>query len=233
MKKIFSDYNIEIDNEQINKFDRYYKLLIKWNEKINLTTVNDYEDVIKKHFLDSVLLLKIYKKDLFDLKHVIDVGTGAGFPGIPLAIMLPNTHFTLIDSLNKRIEFLKEVVRVLEIKNITLVHGRAEDLGTDSNYREKFDICVSRAVAALPLLLEYCSPFIKKDGVLYMYKSLKVKEEIESAKNSLLTLNCFICKNILLAEEEDFQRYILEIKKEDYTPDKYPRKPGRAKKKPL
>lgn len=171
MKKIFSDYNIEIDNEQINKFDRYYKLLIKWNEKINLTTVTDYEDVIKKHFLDSVLLLKIYKKDLFDLKHVIDVGTGAGFPGIPLAIMLPNTHFTLIDSLNKRIEFLKEVVRVLEIKNITLVHGRAEDLGTDSNYREKFDICVSRAVAALPLLLEYCSPFIRKDGVLYMYNS--------------------------------------------------------------
>ena len=161
------------------------------------------------------------------------MGTGAGFPGLPLAIMLPDAKFTLVDSLNKRIEFLKEVIDILKINNITLIHSRAEELGINSDHREKYDICVSRAVAALPLLLEYCSPFVKKEGVLYMYKSLKVEEEIELSKNALSILNCSINKKILLAEEEDFQRYILEIKKENFTPDKYPRKPGKAKKKPL
>lgn len=233
MKKLFSDYNIEVNNEQVEKFDNYYRLLIEWNKKINLTAIINYEDVIKKHFLDSVLLLKVYSKDLFTSKNIIDVGTGAGFPGLPLAIMLPDAKFTLVDSLNKRIQFLKEVIDILKISNITLIHSRAEELGINSDHREKYDICVSRAVAALPLLLEYCSPFVKKEGVLYMYKSLKVEEEIELSKNALSILNCSINKKILLAEEEDFQRYILKIKKENFTPDKYPRKPGKAKKKPL
>ncbi len=233
MKKLFSDYNIEVNNEQVEKFDNYYRLLIEWNKKINLTAIINYEDVIKKHFLDSVLLLKVYSKDLFTSKNIIDVGTGAGFPGLPLAIMLPDAKFTLVDSLNKRIQFLKEVIDILKISNITLIHSRAEELGINSDHREKYDICVSRAVAALPLLLEYCSPFVKKEGVLYMYKSLKVEEEIELSKNALSILNCSINKKILLAEEEDFQRYILEIKKENFTPEKYPRKPGKAKKKPL
>lgn len=233
MKELFSDYNIEVNSEQIEKFDNYYRLLIEWNKKINLTAIINYEDVIKKHFLDSVLLLKVYSKDLFTSKNIIDVGTGAGFPGLPLAIMLPDAEFTLVDSLNKRIEFLKEVIDILKINNITLIHSRAEELGIDSDHREKYDICVSRAVAALPLLLEYCSPFIKKEGVLYLYKSLKVEEEIELSKNSLFILNCSINNKILLAEEEDYQRCILEIKKENYTPDKYPRRPGKAKKKPL
>lgn len=233
MKKLFSDYNIEVNNEQVEKFDNYYRLLIEWNKKINLTAIINYEDVIKKHFLDSVLLFKVYSKDLFTSKNIIDVGTGAGFPGLPLAIMLPDAKFTLVDSLNKRIEFLKEVIDILKMNNITLIHSRAEELGINSDYREKYDICVSRAVAALPLLLEYCSPFVKKEGVLYMYKSLKVEEEIELSKNALSILNCSINKKILLAEEEDFQRYILKIKKENFTPEKYPRKPGKAKKKPL
>ncbi len=233
MKELFSNYNIEVNSEQIEKFDNYYRLLIEWNKKINLTAIINYEDVIKKHFLDSILLLKVYSKDLFTSKNIIDVGTGAGFPGLPLAIMLPDAEFTLVDSLNKRIEFLKEVIDILKINNITLIHSRAEELGIDLDHREKYDICVSRAVAALPLLLEYCSPFIKKEGVLYLYKSLKVEEEIESSKNSLFILNCSINNKILLAEEEDYQRCILEIKKENYTPDKYPRRPGKAKKKPL
>lgn len=233
MKELFSNYNIEVNNEQVEKFDNYYRLLIEWNKKINLTAITNYEDVIKKHFLDSVLLLKIYSKNIFNSKDIIDVGTGAGFPGVPLAIMLPDAEFTLVDSLNKRIEFLKEVIDILKINNITLIHSRAEELGIDPDHREKYDICVSRAVAALPLLLEYCSPFIKKEGVLYLYKSLKVEEEIESSKNSLFILNCSINNKILLAEEEDYQRCILEIMKEDYTPDKYPRRPGKAKKKPL
>lgn len=232
-KELFSNYNIEVNSEQIEKFDNYYRLLIEWNKKINLTAIINYEDVIKKHFLDSILLLKVYSKDLFTSKNIIDVGTGAGFPGLPLAIMLPDAEFTLVDSLNKRIEFLKEVIDILKINNITLIHSRAEELGIDPDHREKYDICVSRAVAALPLLLEYCSPFIKKEGVLYLYKSLKVEEEIESSKNSLFILNCSINNKILLAEEEDYQRCILEIKKENYTPDKYPRRPGKAKKKPL
>lgn len=233
MKELFSNYNIEINDEQVDKFNRYYGLLIEWNKKINLTTIIDYDEVIKKHFLDSVLLIKVFAKDLFANKNIIDVGTGAGFPGIPLAIMLPDAKFTLIDSLNKRIQFLKEVIKFLQIDNITLIHARAEELGIDSNYREKYDICVSRAVAALPLLLEYCSPFVRKEGVLYMYKSLKVEEEICSAQNALSILNCSINKNILLTDENDFRRYILEIKKDDCTPCKYPRKPGKAKKTPL
>lgn len=233
MKELFSNYNIEVNNEQVEKFDNYYRLLIEWNKKVNLTAITNYEDVIKKHFLDSVLLLKVYSKDLFTSKNILDVGTGAGFPGLPLAIMLPDAKFTLVDSLNKRIEFLKEVIDILKINNITLIHSRAEELGINSDHREKYDICVSRAVAALPLLLEYCSPFVKKEGVLYMYKSLKVEEEIELSKNALSILNCSINKKILLAKEEDFQRYILEIKKENFTPEKYPRKPGKAKKKPL
>lgn len=233
MKKLFDSYDIEINDEQIIKFNNYYELLIKWNEQMNLTSITEYDDVIKKHFLDSVLLLKAFTKDLFDSKNIIDVGTGAGFPGVPLAIMLPDAHFTLIDSLNKRIEFLKEVLQILKIYNITLIHGRAEELGRNPVYREKYDICVSRAVAVLPLLLEYCSPFIKKEGILYLYKSVKVAEEIDCAKNALFILNCSIYNNILLANENDYQRYILEIRKNDCTPDKYPRKPGKAKKKPL
>ncbi len=233
MKELFSNYSIDINDKQVNKFNKYYSLLIEWNKKINLTTITDYEDVIKKHFLDSVLLLKVLKKDLFTLKNIIDVGTGAGFPGIPLAIMLPDAKFTLVDSLNKRIQFLNEVIEILEIDNINLIHARAEELGGDANYREKYDICVSRAVAALPLLLEYCSPFIKKEGVLYMYKSVKVEEEIYSAENALSILNCSINKNILLSDENNFIRYILEIEKKEATPDKYPRKPGKAKKAPL
>ncbi len=233
MKELFSNYNIEINDKQVDKFNKYYRLLIEWNKNINLTTIINYDDVIKKHFLDSVLLLKVFTKDLFISKNIIDVGTGAGFPGLPLAIMLPDAKFTLIDSLNKRIQFLKEVVEILEIDNITLIHARAEELGIDSNYREKYDICVSRAVAPLPLLLEYCSPFVRKEGVLYLYKSLKVEEEICSAQNALSILNCSINKNILLSVENDFRRYILEIKKDDSTPSKYPRKPGKAKKAPL
>ncbi len=233
MKELFSNYSIDINDKQVNKFNKYYSLLIEWNKKINLTTITDYEDVIKKHFLDSVLLLKVLKKDLFTLKNIIDVGTGAGFPGVPLAIMLPDAKFTLVDSLNKRIQFLNEVIEILEIDNINLIHARAEELGGDANYREKYDICVSRAVAALPLLLEYCSPFIKKEGVLYMYKSVKVEEEIYSAENALSILNCSINKNILLSDENNFIRYILEIEKKEATPDKYPRKPGKAKKAPL
>lgn len=233
MKDLFSLYNISIDDYQIEKFNRYYELLIDWNQKINLTTITEYQEVIKKHFFDSCLLLMKYPKEMFSNKHIIDVGTGGGFPGIPLAILLPEAKFTLIDSLNKRIDFLKIVIDELQLNHVNLVHGRAEDLGQNVKYREQFDYCVSRAVAALPLLLEYCSPFIKKNGLLYLYKSKKVTQEIQVAENALKILNCQVKENIQLISDMEYERFVLEIEKVDNTPSKYPRKAGKPKKKPL
>lgn len=233
LNQVFNQYEISITDYQIEQFNQYFELLIQWNEKINLTTITEYNDVVKKHFLDSCLLLKLYSVKNFIGKSIIDVGTGGGFPGIPLSIMMPNTNFVLMDSLNKRIDFLKKVVDILKLSNVKLVHGRAEDLGQDCAYREQFDICVSRAVAALPLLLEYCSPFIRKEGCLYLYKSKKVNEEIRDSENALHLLNCKIRDNIELVNEDDYLRYLLEIEKVDHTPDKYPRKAGKPKKKPL
>ena len=233
LNQVFNQYEISITDYQIEQFNQYFELLVQWNEKINLTTITEYNDVVKKHFLDSCLLLKLYSVKDFIGKSIIDVGTGGGFPGIPLSIMMPDTNFVLMDSLNKRIDFLKKVVDILKLSNVKLVHGRAEDLGQDCAYREQFDICVSRAVAALPLLLEYCSPFIRKEGCLYLYKSKKVNEEIRDSENALHLLNCKIRDNIELVNEDDYLRYLLEIEKVDHTPNKYPRKAGKPKKKPL
>lgn len=233
MQDLFRNYGIELDQTQADKFEKYYELLIQENQKINLTTITKYDDVVKKHFLDSCLILKDIPFSYFENKVVLDLGTGAGFPGIPLAIMLPNTSFTLVDSLNKRIEFLELIVDTLGLTNVELIHGRAEDLGRNDKYREQFDICVSRAVAALPLLLEYCSPFIKVEGNLFLYKSKKITQEIEEAKNAFHILNCNIEKILNLADEKDYERYILKINKNNFTPNKYPRKAGKPKKNPL
>lgn len=233
MKQLFYKYGIDINTKQIEQFDLYYKLLVQWNEKMNLTTITEYEDVIKKHFLDSCLLLKEYKPDRFEGKRVIDVGTGAGFPGIPLAIMIPEASFTLMDSLNKRIEFLKEVCSILKLEHVSLFHGRAEEMGQDIRFREQYDFCVSRAVANLPLLLEYCSPFVKKEGYLFLYKSKKTNQEIEEGKKALEILNCSVSQLMELAKEPDYERYLLEIVKNSNTPQCYPRKAGKPKKRPL
>lgn len=233
MQDLFRNYGIDLDQTQADKFEKYYELLIQENQKINLTTITKYDDVVKKHFLDSCLILKDIPFSYFENKVVLDLGTGAGFPGIPLAIMLPNTSFTLVDSLNKRIEFLELIVDTLGLTNVELIHGRAEDLGRNDKYREQFDICVSRAVAALPLLLEYCSPFIKVEGNLFLYKSKKIIQEIEEAKNAFHILNCNIEKILNLADEKDYERYILKINKNNFTPNKYPRKAGKPKKNPL
>lgn len=233
MQDLFRNYGIELDQTRIDKFEKYYELLIQENQKMNLTTITKYDDVVKKHFLDSCLILKDIPFSYFENKVVLDLGTGAGFPGIPLAIMLPNTSFTLVDSLNKRIEFLELIVDALGLTNVELIHGRAEDLGRNDKYREQFDICVSRAVAALPLLLEYCSPFIKVEGNLFLYKSKKITQEIEEAKNAFHILNCNIEKILNLADEKDYERYILKINKNNFTPNKYPRKAGKPKKNPL
>lgn len=233
IRQVFSKNEIEISQDQIKMFDIFYQLLVEWNKKINLTAITDYEEVVQKHFLDSCLLLKECPKQSFEKKLIVDVGTGAGFPGIPLAILLPDTQFTLIDSLNKRIDFLSVVVKELDLKNIRLFHGRAEEFGKDKNFREQFDYCVSRAVASLPLLLEYCSPFVKVNGSLLLYKSKKVSQEIEDAENALHVLNCQIIRCIEVLMEQNLQRFVLEIEKKDSTPEKYPRKTGKPKKYPL
>ena len=213
MKELFASYNIDISECQIELFQKYYELLIQWNTKMNLTAITDYEEILKKHFLDSCLILKAYNNNLFFEKRIIDVGTGAGFPGIPLSILLPNTKFTLLDSLNKRIDFLSEVIKYLKLDNVEVFHGRAEDFGRNEFFREQFDFCVSRAVASLSLLLEYCSPFVKAGGKLLLYKSRRIGLEIEEAANALSLLKCSVVDNKKLADEEEFQRYVLEIKK--------------------
>lgn len=233
MKISFSKYGLSLDETMCSQFERYYELLIDWNQRMNLTTITDRKEVIEKHFIDSVLLLTKYKNEIFNNKTIIDVGTGAGFPGIPLAIMLPHTKFTLIDSLEKRIHFLENVIGELELENVILYHGRAEDYGKDTSFREQFDYCVSRAVAPLPILLEYCSPFIKIDGSLLLYKSKKTDQEIQDSKHALDELNCKIGDICTLSENEDYKRYIVEIYKINNTPAKYPRKAGKPKKNPL
>lgn len=233
IKQIFDENEIKINQIQIEMFDVFYQLLIEWNKKMNLTAITDYEEVIQKHFLDSCLLLKKCPKQRFEYKKVIDVGTGAGFPGIPLAILLKDTQFTLMDSLNKRIEFLSIVIKELDLTNVQLFHGRAEEFGKNENFREQFDFCVSRAVASLPLLLEYCSPFVKVDGSLLLYKSKKISQEIEDAANALNVLNCHIVECMEVLNKQDLQRFVLEIEKKEHTPEKYPRKAGKPKKYPL
>ena len=218
MKSEFNKYGLLLDKTMSNQFEKYYELLIDWNQRMNLTTITDRDEVVQKHFIDSVLLLTKYDKTEFENKNIIDVGTGAGFPGIPLAIMLPQTNFVLIDSLDKRITFLKTVL---------------EELGQDTMYREQFDYCVSRAVAPLPILLEYCSPFIKVDGSLLLYKSIKTDQEVDESKHALDELNCKISEICTLSDDEDYKRYIIEIHKINETPTKYPRKAGKPKKNPL
>lgn len=233
MKQLFLNYGIDISDEEIEKFNSFYRLLIEWNKKMNLTAITDYTEVIKKHFLDSCLIFRKFNRNMFYGKMIIDVGTGAGFPGIPLAIMLPDTKFVLMDSLNKRIEFLDKVVSELELSNVSLIHSRAEKLGKNEIYRENFDYCISRAVAGLPILLEYCSPFIKVDGKLLLYKSIRVDDEINDAQNALDLLNCIVEDDYILVQEEEYSRNLLIISKTELTPIKYPRKPGKVKKSPL
>lgn len=233
MKELFNQYQINISDFQEKQFLMYYKLLTEWNQKMNLTTITEYDEVIKKHFLDSCLLLNKYPKEMFTGKKIIDIGTGAGFPGIPLNILLSDVSFTLMDSLKKRIDFLSCLVKELNLKNIELIHGRAEDFGRKETFREQYDFCISRAVAELPVLMEYCSPFIKVNGGLLFYKSKKMKEELEISKNALEELHCQVKENNLLSDDKEFERYILYIEKIESTPDKYPRKAGKAKKRPL
>lgn len=221
---------IELSDEQLEQFLTYYEMLIEKNKVMNLTTITDFDEVLEKHFEDSLSLIQAV--DLEKSQAVIDLGTGAGFPGIPLKIAFPNLQITLADSLNKRILFLDDVIRELGLVGIDTVHGRAEDLAKNSDYREKFDLCVSRAVANLSTLSEYCLPFVKIGGKFISYKAGECDEEVAASKSSVFLLGGKI-SDIKKFELGESGRAFVIIDKVSGTPKKYPRKAGTPSKDPL
>ena len=225
-----STMGVRFSVEQMDKFYKYMNLLIEWNEKMNLTAIIEPNEIILKHFIDSITILK----DIKDGSIVVDVGTGAGFPGIPLSIMNPTLKITLVDSLNKRLIFLQEVINELDLKNVELVHARAEEFGRNKKYREKFDIATSRAVANLATLSEYLLPLVKINGQAISMKAGNASQEIEDAKKAIKTLGGNI-NNIeeFKLPQSDIGRTIIIIDKISGTPGKYPRKPGTPAKEPI
>ena len=216
--------------KQLEQFFEYMELLIEWNEKMNLTAITEPEEIILKHFIDSITILK----DIEDNSKVVDVGTGAGFPGIPLSIMNPTLRITLVDSLNKRLIFLQEVVKELNLKNIEIVHARAEEFGQNKNYREKFDIATSRAVANLATLSEYLVPLVKIGGKIISMKASNAKEEINDAQKAIEVLGGKIERiEEFDLPESDIGRTIIIIDKNKCTPAIYPRKAGTPAKEPI
>lgn len=233
LKEELKEINIELTGEQIEQFYNFYVLLIHWNSMINLTAITQMEEVITKHFVDSLSVKRLVNN--IDKKRytLIDVGTGAGFPGIPLKIAFPELKVTLLDSLNKRVKFLNEVIAILQLNDIEAIHGRAEDLGHSNVSRETYDICVSRAVANLSTLSEYCMPFLKVGGYFISYKSGKLEEELENGKGALKKLGGEIeVINTFTLPNAD-ERSLVKIKKILPLHKKYPRKAGMPSKEPL
>ena len=232
--------NIDLTVKQLNQFDQYYDLLIKWNDVMNLTTITDFEDVCKLHFLDSLVATVYFDFQQKDNLSLIDIGTGAGFPGIPLKIIYPNLNITLFDSLQKRLNFLNEVIDVLQLNNevgsIETVHGRAEDFAEKKKgtLREKYDICCARAVANMSTLSEYCLPYVKTGGTFIAYKSNKLNDEMVNARKAVHLLGGKVDKiQELMLPNSDIERNIVIIKKIEPTSKIYPRKAGLPSKSPL
>ena len=228
----FKKYNISLSDTQVQQYLTFYNMLIEKNKVMNLTAITKYEDVVYKHFLDSISAVKYF--DFKNITNIVDIGTGAGFPGIPLKIILPDIEICLLDSLNKRINFINEIIEKLDLKGIKAIHGRAEEIGRNKEYREKFDVCVSRAVANLSTLTEYCIPLVKKNGYFISYKSGNVQEELKNCTNAFKQLKCNpISVNKFNIEGTDYNRSLVIIQKTDHTPNQYPRKSGTPAKKPL
>ena len=224
--------NIHLNDEQINQFLVYYEMLVERNKFVNLTAITEFDDVMKKHFVDSVSLIQAY--DVNKPVSVIDVGTGAGFPGLALKIAFPELKITLLDSLNKRIAFLDDVICKLNLKGVETIHGRAEDYAKPGKLRENFDLCVSRAVANLSTLSEYCLPFVKVGGYFISYKSERISEEIKAAEKAISILGGQVNKQIeFTLPDSDIYRNLFVIQKIKATPCKFPRKAGLPSKEPL
>ena len=228
---VFEDMGIELSDHQANQFITYYKLLVSWNEKMNLTAITASEEVLIKHFADSVIASKVV--NFHDWNSLIDVGTGAGFPGIPLKIVYPHLKVTLMDALNKRIGFLDEVINTLGLEGIQAIHGRAEDMAR-TDMREAYDLCVSRAVSQLNVLSEYCLPFIRIDGLFISYKGMKTNDELKESTKAIGLLGGVVQEvtdQVKLTEE--INRGFVVVRKETTTDSKYPRRAGKPQKKPL
>ena len=233
MSQIFetklSELGITLNEEQKRQFLQFYELLVEWNKVMNLTGITEYEEVNEKHFVDSLSIVKAI--DMDSVETVIDIGTGAGFPGIALKIAFPNLKVVLLDSLNKRIQFLNTVIDTLQLTDIQTIHGRAEDFAKQQAYREQFDLCVSRAVANLATLSEYCLPYVRVDGMFIPYKSGEITEELQQSQHVLGGKVTDVVKFRLPGTE--IGRSFVKIKKVQNTAKKYPRKAGLPSKEPI
>lgn len=227
---------VQLSDIQVEQFQKYYEILVEWNKVMNLTGITEYEEVVEKHFVDSLSLIKVFQKEYIEnnIKSVIDIGTGAGFPGIPLKIVFPHLRVTLLDSLNKRIKFLNTVIEELELIDIHTIHGRAEDYAKQPKYREQYNLCVSRAVANLSTLSEYCLPYVAVGGVFLSYKAGEIEEELNISKKAVRILGGTI-EEVVKFElpETDIKRAMVKIKKINATNKKYPRKAGLPAKEPI
>ena len=221
---------IELTELQKEQYNKYYNLVVEWNQKINLTAITEEEEFYTKHFFDSISLA--FYKDYSNIESICDVGSGAGFPSIPLKILYPNLKVTIVDSLNKRIKFLNLVKDELGLTNCNFVHARAEEFGQNKEYRESFEIVTARAVARLNVLAELCLPLVKKDGYFLSLKAQKAEEETKEAINAIKLLGGKLEQDLEFDIEGE-ERHILEIRKAKETPNKYPRKAGTPNKKPI
>lgn len=225
-------FGVHLYENQVEQFLVYYEMLIERNQVINLTAITEYKEVLKKHFVDSISLVKAC--ELPDGVSLIDVGTGAGFPGLALKIAFPGLKVTLLDSLNKRVLFLQDVVERLGLQDVDVVHGRAEDFAKPGRLREKYDLCVSRAVANISVLSEYCLPFVKVGGLFVSYKSEKVSEELTVAQNAISLLGGSVEKSVeFMLPDSDICRDLILVRKVRETPVRYPRKAGIPNREPL
>ena len=224
--------DIYLSEKQKWQFKKYYELLTEWNKVMNLTGIIDYDEVNEKHFVDSLAIVKSI--ELKKVNEMIDIGTGAGFPGIPLKIVFPQMHVVLLDSLNKRVKFLNMVIEEIGLQNIDTLHGRAEDYARQEKYRERFDLCVSRAVANLSTLCEYCIPYLRIGGIFISYKSGNIEEELRNSSRAIKVLGGEVEKNIIFQlPETDISRSFIKIKKRESTKKEYPRKAGIPAKEPM
>lgn len=226
------DMGLSYDEDTLQKFRKYMELVLEWNEKVNLTAITDRSEFVKKHYVDSVAICGAPQMNAAE--SIIDVGTGAGFPGIPLAILYPEKKFLLMDSLNKRIRIIEEISREIGLQNVSFRHGRAEEMAQNKAFREQYDLCVSRAVANLAVLSEYCLPFVKVGGWFAAYKAGRIEEELKASLHAITLLGGQLEENMtLMIKGYDLDHRILLIKKVKNTLAKYPRKPGTPSKEPL